>query len=609
MKIKQQFMIIFSIMGILILSTIYLVLHLKNSEVDLANKQQQRYQSYILAGELRQSSDDLTKMARTYVVTGESRYKDIYNSIIAIRNGEQFLPEKYNQIYWDFVAADGKKPKLDTNQKISLREKMKNLGFTDTEFKLLDKSNANSDALVKIEIMAMSAVEGKISDEAKKMMLTDETPKQFAIRIMHDDTYHKNKSTIMAPIDEFYTELDNRTNELVNTAQNRVQLLVVLSITSSALVLLSIIFSFILIRTRILKNINTLESELNNLATRGGDLTHNINIKSKDETGVLAKTINGFLGNIREIISNVFSVTNVLKTTTEDIKNSTSVLDKELDKITNHVNNFSAQIEQTTATMQEMTASSETIKNIVSTIAESTEKANNTVIDIDHRSKTIKESAKESQKKSMEVYQATKTSLESAIENANSVNQINELAESILSITEQTNLLALNAAIEAARAGESGKGFSVVADEIRKLAEQSKITVTKIQKIAALIISSVKSLSDNSSNMLGFVNEKVKEDYENLLSISDNYQNDAKLVKEISSSLDISIKDLLENIINMNYAINEVSAASLKSTEDITSVVNEVNEASEGISRVSKNVSDLSDCTNTLVSKVNMFKV
>ena len=87
----------------------------------LDKSQKQRYLSYVAADELRQSSDDLTRMVRTYVVTKDPRYEKMYWDILAIRNGEKARPLRYENIYWDFMAFTNEKPRSD-GQKIPLLE-------------------------------------------------------------------------------------------------------------------------------------------------------------------------------------------------------------------------------------------------------------------------------------------------------------------------------------------------------------------------------------------------------------------------------------------------------------------------------------------------------
>ena len=112
---------------------------LSKANESLTAAQATRYNSYLLADELRQSSDDLTRLARTYVVTGDAKYETQYWDVLAIRNGQKPRPLAYHRIYWDFVAASGTKPRAD-GPTVPLQTLMEQAGFTAAEFgKLLEE--------------------------------------------------------------------------------------------------------------------------------------------------------------------------------------------------------------------------------------------------------------------------------------------------------------------------------------------------------------------------------------------------------------------------------------------------------------------------------------
>lgn len=189
----------------------------------------------------------------------------------------------------------------------------------------------------------------------------------------------------------------------------------------------------------------------------------------------------------------------------DKILNSLDILGSEIKNAIEITDNFAKIMGNTTETSENIAASTLDIAGSVQFITEKTSQGVITAEEIEKRAEELKNRVIESKQKAQMIFDGTKAELEKAIENAKVVEQISILSESIVHITSQTNLLALNASIEAARAGEAGRGFTVVAEEIRKLAEQSKGVVTKIQDFTVQVNDSVNHLADSSNKLLEFM--------------------------------------------------------------------------------------------------------
>jgi class 3 adenylate cyclase/HAMP domain-containing protein len=247
-KLKTLLALVFVSVGVLLLLLVSNSFISRKKANELADAQLQKYHSYQLADELRQSSDDLTRMARTYAVTGNEKYQKFFNRILTIRNGETPRPQDYNDIYWDLVTGDAEQDSAEAGEKISLESRMLSAGFTVQEFALLKDSQNQSDSLVKLENIAMHALKGEFDDGTGTFQI-EKTPDQpLAIQILHSQQYHEAKAKIMKPLRDFTQMVNQRTSILVSGLQKevhrRVQLGLVLAL--ALLGLLSIGYTVIL---------------------------------------------------------------------------------------------------------------------------------------------------------------------------------------------------------------------------------------------------------------------------------------------------------------------------------------------------------------------------
>lgn len=186
---------------------------------EVAALEERHHRMHVLADELRQTSDDLTRMVRTFAATGDARYADYFREILAIRNGEAPRPAHSHGIYWDLVLAGEEAG--ETSEPVALRALMEREGFSDEELSLLQRSEDASNQLVGLETRAMNAMEGRFEDDSGAFTVTGEPDPELALALLHGEEYHAAKAAIMAPLRQLFETMEERIGEEAAAARAR----------------------------------------------------------------------------------------------------------------------------------------------------------------------------------------------------------------------------------------------------------------------------------------------------------------------------------------------------------------------------------------------------
>ncbi len=286
--------------------------------------QKRRYESRLLAEELRRSSDDLTRMARTYVITGDQRFLEYFKEISAIRDGKSPRPDNYENIYWDFISAH-KNYKSTNGRKISLIDKMKALHFSEAELNLLRDAKGLSDDLMKLETRAFNALQGLYQDNEGTYSVKAKPDSTLARNIVFSEAYYQAKSRIMEEIDKFYKLLDSRTEQEVSDVESKQTIYQAIALSLSIVIIAMVFLGYGLIKKDVIRPLNRLSGWVKQM--HSGEYNFDAREFRNDEIGRIA---NAFAAMASHVSSNIFDLEQVSQTDSlTQIKNR-SALDEAL---------------------------------------------------------------------------------------------------------------------------------------------------------------------------------------------------------------------------------------------------------------------------------------
>lgn len=383
------------------------------------------------------------------------------------------------------------------------------------------------------------------------------------------------KVLLFAPADELYASLPALLNKLI--------------ITSVVLVIFIVLIVFLIGRT-VSNKAKKLNTHLETLAN--GDLTDRIDVQSKDELGQMGQYFNHSADSLQHMLQNITGNTEHVASTAEQLSASSQEINSSVEDVAASIqevadnatsqndiaNDLSASSEKMQENMNQMTASVESMNDEASRSTELASEGSQTVKDVVGKMQELNEQISAS---SQIIYALDKKS-----------DQIGEMAKLITDVTEQTNLLALNAAIEAARAGEAGKGFSVVAEEVRKLAEQTgkasndiNDTIRDIQQEVSQSVTMMEKSQSIADEGIQSVEKSGRSFDEIASSIYDLSSKIASLTSEMENSLSDmkAMKDLSDNVQSYSTSTSDHANNVSATTEEQVSMMAEVAKASESL--------------------------
>ena len=380
------------------------------------------------------------------------------------------------------------------------------------------------------------------------------------------------------------------------------------TIAVSIIALLFVVFAVV---TMVIKPLLRTQKEINgiivNIDNKKGDLTQRVTPINNAEVDAVGKGINVFMTKLQAIFKAVVTNSARMERVVDDVRQSVQTSNSS-------VSDLSALTEELSATMQDISENASVINtntdNVakeVELIAEKTDELTGYTKDMKVHAQSMESVARTNMESTDRKVSEILEVLQKAIEDSNSVKQVNSLTNDILNIASQTNLLALNASIEAARAGEAGRGFAVVASEISQLAAASQEAANNIQRINAVVTNSVTNLSDNANGLVSYINDSILPEFERFVESGVEYNDKASFIEGTMTDFKEKTDSLKQSMLEISSSINTISHAINEGVNGVVSAADSTQLIVEDMDNISHKMDENYEIADSLKKETSIF--
>ena len=380
------------------------------------------------------------------------------------------------------------------------------------------------------------------------------------------------------------------------------------TIAVSIIALLFVVFAVV---TMVIKPLLRTQKEINgiivNIDNKKGDLTQRVTPINNAEVDAVGKGINVFMTKLQAIFKAVVTNSARMERVVDDVRQSVQTSNSS-------VSDLSALTEELSATMQDISENASVINtntdNVakeVELIAEKTDELTGYTKDMKAHAQSMESVARTNMESTDRKVSEILEVLQKAIEDSNSVKQVNSLTNDILNIASQTNLLALNASIEAARAGEAGRGFAVVASEISQLAAASQEAANNIQRINAVVTNSVTNLSDNANGLVSYINDSILPEFERFVESGVEYNGKASFIEGTMTDFKEKTDSLKQSMLEISSSINTISHAINEGVNGVVSAADSTQLIVEDMDNISHKMDENYEIADSLKKETSIF--
>ncbi|GEA31993.1 methyl-accepting chemotaxis protein [Clostridium diolis] len=438
--------------------------------------------------------------------------------------------------------------------------------------------------------------------------------------VLSNNAYSGEANVLGSKFDAYYSPITGDNNEAVGViftgkskaeSQLFIKKFVINNIISSIIVLILVgIAIYLYIDKKVSKPLASAVTHFKHLSE--GNFTEKTlekDLKRKDEIGDMSRGIEHMRQDLINLIKKIMNNSQDMSAASEELFATVEEFSAMSQNINSGIGNINFGIQETSSAAEEINASVEEVEASINVLTNKAVEGSNNASAAKTRVEDMQNRSLESIKEIEMVFSEKEEKILQAIKEGQVVKNIKVMADTIAEISEQTNLLALNAAIEAARAGEHGKGFSVVAEEVRRLAEQSSDAVESIKSTILKVQDAFRNLSNNSDEVLTFMKERVNPKFQDMIEIGKENYKDAQFVSKMSNEIAEMTKEISITMEQVTKAVESMADTAQKSSQETDEIVNNIDEVNRATDEIAKTAQEQTRLAQDLNEMIQKFQV